>query len=210
VRPNTWSDRIITVILFVLYSLPSFFVGVLLLVYLTEGSDYEWLRIFPTGGFTTQGQEWFQWTTLQRAGDILWHAVLPVTTLTYASFASLSRYARSGLLEVIRADYVRTARAKGLPERTVILIHALRNGLIPVVTLLGSILPILFAGSIVVEYIFAVPGMGTYMIEAISGRDFTVLVSVSYISAILTLTGILLVDILYVLLDPRISFGKRG
>jgi peptide/nickel transport system permease protein len=118
----------------------------------------------------------------------------------------LSRYARTGLLDVIRSDYIRTARAKGLSEWIVIVKHAVRNGMIPILTLLGTTLPVLIGGSIIIEYIFVIDGMGKLMITAIMFRDYNIIMGILLLSAVLTLIGILLSDISYALVDPRISF----
>lgn len=138
--------------------------------------------------------------------DRAWHLFLPVTCLTYASFASLSRFQRTSLLEVIRQDYVRTARAKGLSERVIIWKHAVRNSLIPIVTLLGSTLPYLVGGAVIIEIIFTIPGMGRVGFEAILNRDYAVVMSVALMSACLTLVGILISDLTYAFVDPRISY----
>ncbi|MCA9565175.1 MAG: ABC transporter permease, partial [Myxococcales bacterium] len=143
------------------------------------------------------------WTYLK---DILTHMVLPTFCLTYASLAYLSRYARTGLLDVIQSDYIRTARAKGLSEPVVILKHAVRNGMIPILTLLASTLPALVGGSIVIEYIFGIPGIGNLILDATIQKDFNVVMGVLQISAVMTLLGILLSDISYALVDPRITF----
>jgi peptide/nickel transport system permease protein len=135
----------------------------------------------------------------------LWHLVLPVTCLTYGGLAYLSRLARSGILEVIREDYIRTARAKGLKERVVIYKHALRNALLPIVTLLAFLLPGMFGGSVIIESIFSIPGMGQLSFEAVLSRDYPVIMAIVTISAMLTLVGLLLSDILYAALDPRIK-----
>lgn len=202
VRQNTLYDRLIAMILFMLYSLPSFFVATMLLIFFSKGGDY--LHIFPTSGYQTP--DYMNRTTLGQIRDILWHLVLPLISLTYASFASLSRYARSGMLEVIRSDYVRTARAKGLSESVVIIKHALRNGIIPIVTLLGTILPVLIGGSVIIEYIFGIPGMGLLTYTSILTRDYNVIMGVELIAAILVLVGVLISDILYAVVDPRVSF----
>ena len=204
VKQNSLADRIITVILFMLYSLPSFFVATLLLLYFSQASKYPLLQIFPTGGFISE--EAVKYTTLHQIKDVLWHLVLPVICMCYASFASLSRYARSGLLEVIRSDYIRTARAKGLSEFVVIGKHAVRNGMIPIITLLATILPVLIGGSVIIEFIFGIPGMGLLMIDSIMQRDYNVIMGIQLISAVLLLVGMLLADITYALVDPRISF----
>ncbi len=201
VNRNTTPDRFVTVILFMLYSLPSFFVGVFLLNLLSRGTPFS---VFPTSGF--ESLEVGGMTTLDRLKDIVWHVFLPIICLSYAGLAALSRYARTGLLDVIRSDYIRTARAKGLPEFIVIVKHAARNGMIPILTLMATMLPALFGGSVVVEVVFGIPGMGSYMFESIQGRDYNVVMAVLLISCSLTLVGMLISDLSYALVDPRITF----
>ena len=210
VKQNQFADRGIGFVLFVLYSMPSFFVGTLLATFLTGAKSIRVLGLeldlawFPVAGFRSSDP--LQVTTLDGGVDVLWHLVLPVFCLTYGALAVLSRYARGGLLDVIRSDYIRTARAKGLSEWVVIVKHAVRNGMIPILTLLGTTLPYLIGGSIVIEYIFAIDGMGRLMLDAISYRDYNVIMGILLISSIFTLFGILLSDISYALVDPRISF----
>jgi peptide/nickel transport system permease protein len=204
VRRNSRADRALTVFLFMLYSLPSFFVATVLLLFFSEGSSVKLLRIFPTGGF--QSVNFGDLTTLEGLGDIAWHVILPIGCLTYGSLAALSRYMRTGLLEVIQADYVRTARAKGLPEGLVIGKHALRNGLLPILTLLAGLLPAVLGGSVIIEYIFGIPGIGLWTIDSIQQRDYNVIMGVQLLSAVLVLVGILLTDLSYALVDPRIRY----
>lgn len=205
VRRDTPTDRSLTVGLFMLYSLPSFFVATLLLYWLSEGSTVPALRIFPTGGW--QSRDPMGLTSLEQIADVAWHLVLPMFCLTYNSFAALSRYMRTGLLDVLGADYVRTARAKGLPEGSVILKHALRNGLLPILTLLSSLLPAVLGGSVIVEYIFGIPGMGLWVVESIFQRDYNVIMAVQLLSTLLVLFGLLLTDLSYALVDPRIRYS---
>jgi peptide/nickel transport system permease protein len=185
--------------------LPSFFVATLLLIFFSEGSDVPWLRWFPTGGF--QSREFAELTVFSKLSDVLWHLVLPIACLTYGSLAALSRYMRSGLLEVLQADYVRTARAKGLPESTVIVKHALRNGLLPILTLLAGLLPAVLGGSVIIEYIFGIPGMGLWTIDSIYQRDYNVIMAVELLTTVLVLIGILLTDLSYAIVDPRIRYS---
>jgi len=192
VRKGSRADRVLTLLLFMLYSLPSFFVATLLLYYFSEGSDYPSLRWFPTGGFQSPGAAGM--TTLGSIGDVLRHLALPLLCLT------------SGLLDVIRADYVRTARAKGLPELLVIGKHALRNALLPILTLLAGLLPAILGGSVIIEYIFGIPGMGLWVVDAIYQRDYNVVLVVELFSTILVLVGILLTDLSYAVVDPRIRY----
>jgi len=206
-------DKAITFVLFVLYSLPSFWVGTMLIVFV--GS----LSLHPNASISTffRGIPFDHLSCLEPHKhpflggklDFFWHAILPVACLTYGGLAALSRYARSGMLEVVRQDYIRTARAKGLSERMVILKHGLRNGMIPILTLLANLLPYLIGGAIIIEYIFSIDGMGLLAYEAITQRDYNVVMAVTTLSAVLTLLGILLSDILYVLVDPRISFEAQ-
>jgi peptide/nickel transport system permease protein len=203
-RRNTAMDRRVTVTLFMLHSLPSFFVASLLLYFFSEGSNWPALRVFPTGGFQSPDHE--DLTTFGQVGDILWHLVLPVGCLTYSSLAALSRYMRTGLLEVLGSDYVRTARAKGLPERLVIGKHALRNGLLPIVTLLGTYLPGVLGGSVVIEYIFGIPGIGLWTINSIYQRDYNVIMGVQLVTTVLVLFAMLATDVGYALIDPRIRY----
>jgi peptide/nickel transport system permease protein len=199
------SERSLTVGLFMLYSLPSFFVATLLLIFFSQGSDTTWLRWFPTGGF--QSREYAELTVFSKLKDVIWHLVLPITCLTYGSLAALSRYMRTGLLEVLQADYVRTARAKGLPESQVIGKHALRNGLLPILTLLAGLLPAVLGGSVIIEYIFGIPGMGLWTIDSIYQRDYNVIMAVELLTTVLVLFGILLTDLSYALVDPRIRYS---
>lgn len=205
VRPRGFWDRGMTLILFILYSLPNFWVAIILIRFLSGG---EYLDLFPVVGFSSEGAE--QLSFLGYIGNIAWHLVLPVTVLTYGGLAFLSRFSRAQMLEVIRQDYIRTARAKGLSERIVIFKHALRNALIPLLTLMSALLPALIGGSVIVEQIFSIPGMGKLGFEAVLSRDYSTVMAIASISAFLTLISILITDILYVVVDPRISFAKSA
>ncbi|MGM0558540.1 MAG: ABC transporter permease [Myxococcota bacterium] len=206
---HSTADQAMTALLFMLYSLPSFFTAVLLVEFFASGSyNYPFteipMKLFPTGDFVSDNAE--NLTTLEYIVDVGHHMILPVFCLTYGALASLSRYARTGLLDVIRADYIRTARAKGLSEPMVILKHAVRNGMIPILTLLGTLLPALVSGSVVIEYVFNLPGMGLYLLQSIFQKDYNAIMAISLVSTVLTLVGILLSDISYAIVDPRISF----
>jgi peptide/nickel transport system permease protein len=197
---GSFADKILTLGFFFLYSLPSFWVAVLL-VMLFGGGDF-W-DVFPVYGISSIGSETM--SMLPWLIDRMWHLVLPITCLTYGGLAYLSRLTRAGMLEVIREDYVRTARAKGLSERVVIFKHAFRNALLPLITLLAFLLPAMFGGSVIIESIFSVPGMGQLGFEAVLSRDYPVIMAITAISAFLTLIGLLISDILYAALDPRIK-----
>ena len=203
-RPGTFFDRLSALILFVLYSLPSFWIAMMLIIYL-GGGDY--LNLFPIVGFVSDSAytlRWYEWI-----GNVAWHLFLPVICLTYGGFAFLSRFSRASILEVIRQDYIRTARAKGLKEWRVIVHHAMRNALIPLLTISSTILPALLGGSIIIEKIFSIPGMGRLGFESVLSRDYPVIMAIAFISAFLTLISILLTDIMYAVVDPRITFAGR-
>ena len=195
------SDKIATVFLFILYSLPSFWLADMLILFLTGG---EFWYVFPTQGLHSPGAaDWAFWPWLV---DWLWHLVLPITCLTYASFAFLSRQMRVSMLETIRQDFIRTARAKGLSQRVVVLKHALRNSLIPILTISAALLPELLGGSLIIETIFGIEGMGKLAIDSIMNRDYPVINAIAFFSAFLTLLGILFSDLSYALVDPRIRY----
>lgn len=198
---HTWSDSAITLGLFVLYSLPSFWVAMLLIYFFGGG---EWFNWFPVYGISSLGAE--EWSFGRWLVDRIWHLVLPVTCLTYAGLAALSRYSRAGMLDAIRQDYIRTARAYGFSEKTVIFKYAMRNSLIPIITLLATLLPALIGGSVIIESIFSIPGIGLLGFEAVLSRDYPLIMGTATISAYLTLIGLILSDVLYALTDPRIKF----
>ncbi len=204
VRQGSLQDRAITLLLFALYSIPSFWLAVVLIYFLGGGEFWD---VFPIYGILSPGAENFP--LYKKALDFLWHITLPVICLTYGDLAYLSRYQRGSLLEVLHEDFLRTARAKGLPESKVIFKHALRNALIPIVTIVASILPAAIGGSVIIESIFSIPGIGKLGFEAVLSRDYPVIMAIATISAFLTLAGILISDLAYVLVDPRISFEGR-
>ena len=204
-HPGTTFDRLSTFVVFALYSLPIFWVGTLAVTFLANPEFFAW---FPSGGLQSPAAS--AWSPWRQITDYAYHMVLPMIVYVYADFAFISRQMRSSMLEVIRQDYVRTARAKGLDERKVIFKHALRNALIPLITILAAVLPRLIGGSVIVETIFSIPGMGELSYKALIGRDYPMIMAVFTISATLTLFGMLISDILYSVADPRISFGKKA
>ncbi len=204
VRTGSFMERSTTFFLFILYSIPSFWMAMILIFFLGGG---EYWNIFPVYGILSPGADTYPF--YKKALDFLWHIVLPVFCLTYGSFAYLSRFQKGSLLEVLREDFVRTATAKGLPPSRVILRHALRNALIPIITILAGLLPAMIGGSVIIETIFSIPGIGQLGFESVLARDYPMIMAIATISAFLTLLGILLSDIVYVLVDPRISFGGR-
>jgi len=193
-------DRASSVMLLMLWSLPSMWVGQMLIGYLC-GPPLNW---FPPAGLSGNYAEqlpFFPWLA-----DRLWHLVLPVFCLTYAGFAYLTKQVRAGMLDNLRSDYVRTARAKGLSNWAVIFHHAFRNSIIPVITIMATLLPAMFGGSVIIERIFSVPGMGMLVFEAVTTRDYNVVMGVASIAGFLNLLGLLLADLAYAMVDPRISF----
>ncbi len=204
VKHGTWGEQGLTVFLFILYSLPNFWVATLLMMFFCGGQFLYW---FPISGLESRAAE--NYTLIPWLLDRVWHLVLPVTCMTYGSLAYLSRFAKSGMLEVIRQDYITTARAKGLSEKVVIFKHAFRNSLIPIITLAAMLVPAMIGGSIIIETIFGIPGMGQLSFEAILSRDYPTIMGITTIAAVLTLLGLMVSDILYVLIDPRISFEER-
>jgi len=204
VSHGRFSERLSTFFLFILYSIPSFWMAMILIFFL-GGGDY-W-DLFPVYGLLSPGAE--NYPFYKKAVNFLWHIALPVFCLTYGSLAYLSRFQKGSLLEVLREDFVRTATAKGLPRHKVLLKHALRNALIPIITILAGILPAMIGGSVIIESIFSIPGIGQLGFEAVLSRDYPVIMAIATISAVLTLFGILIADLVYVLVDPRISFEAR-
>ena len=197
-------DRMISLGLFILYSIPAFVAGMLFLLFFCY-ADY--LQIFPMGGLVSSNFR--ELSLAAKIQDYCSHAFLPVTCLSLFSLAAVAMYSRTSLLDAIGQDYIRTARAKGLPQFKVIFKHAFRNSLIPVLTLFSNILPAMLGGSILIEYLFNIPGMGRLGFESILRRDFPTLMALLYIQALVVMFSILLTDILYVLVDPRISFSAQ-
>ena len=189
-------DGFFTVFALIGISMPSFFFGMILIKIFAVD-----LKVLPVSGMSTAGSTA---AGISYGLDVARHMILPLIVLTLGSVASLMRYTRSSMLEVIRQDYIRTARAKGLKEKVVIYKHALRNGMIPVITLLGFWLPALFSGAFITESIFLWPGIGPIDIGAVSGRDYPLMMGINILFAVLTLIGNLIADVTYAVVDPRI------
>ncbi len=204
-HPNSFGDQVFTLAAFVLFAVPLVWAATMAVVFICGG---DFLYLFPPAGLQSldYSQQWPVW---QKIEDQAWHLFLPVVLLSYDGFAGLSRYMRSGMLEVMGQDYVQVARAKGLSERIVILKHVLRNSLIPQVTILASILPGLIGGSVIIETIFSIPGLGQLGYESVLARDYPTVMALFTVSAVLTLIGILVSDLLLSVVDPRIAFGRR-
>lgn len=196
-------DRVSSVIVFILYSMPSFFIGVLLL-YTFANPDV--LRWFPVSGIqdaTLFDPEWNNWEKLKHRAP---YFILPLVTYIYSSFAFLSRIMRVSVIDVFGQDYIRTARAKGLGEGKVVMKHALRNSLLPIITVFANIFPLAVGGSIIIETIFTIPGLGFEIYSSILNSDYPMIIAVFTIIGFLTMIGYLISDILYAVVDPRISY----
>jgi len=205
VKQYSLADSTLSVLSLFFYSMPSFWLGLMLmLLFALKAHQWHWPIVLPPTGMSSVDYDFF--TTGQKIVDRLKHLILPVVTLSLVLAAGIARYTRGQMLEVIHQDFIRTARAKGLPEHTVIIKHALRNSLIPVVTLLGLYLPLLFSGAVFVEVIFSWPGMGRIIVDAIFQRDYPVVMATSFIFAAVTILGNLIADVLYAVVDPRIRY----
>lgn len=202
IRNGSRFDRVTTVLLFVAYSIPPIMLGILLIVFLAGASYLSW---FPIEGMISDnyselgffGQIW----------DRIHHMILPLVCYMIGGFTFLTMMMKNSMLDVIKLDYVRTAMAKGLPERLVYMKHALRNALIPIVTGMSGILSLFFSGSILIERIFNLDGMGLLGFTAVGARDYNVLMGLIFFQSLLFLLGRLLTDVLYVVVDPRIDFS---
>lgn len=196
VRPYSLFDQMANLLAFIGFSLPTFFTGLLFILLFSIYLD--WLPFVFQADISASGWHWY-WAQFKQA-------IMPVAVLGLLQAASWTRYVRSAVLEVIRLDYVTTARAKGLPERTVVLKHIVRNALIPVVTLVALQMPALFGGAIVTEQIFRIPGIGSLLISSILANDTPVIMAVTFVFACLVILFNLFADILYGWLDPRIAY----
>jgi peptide/nickel transport system permease protein len=204
-HPNSFGDQITTLTAFVLFAVPLVWAATMAVVFICGGDFY---YLFPPAGLESLDFS-EKWSFGKKFTDHAWHLFLPVVLLSYDGFAGMSRYMRASMLEVLRQDYVQVARAKGLQENIVIFKHVLRNSLIPQVTILASILPGLIGGSIIIETIFSIPGLGQLGYESVLARDYPTVLALFTVSAILTLLGILISDLLLSVVDPRIVFGRR-
>jgi peptide/nickel transport system permease protein len=199
-RAHSWFDQATTLFVFFGFAMPTFWLALLLIMFF--GVYLDWL---PISGLTSLNFR--QFTFWQKVQDLGAHVTLPVLVAAFGGLAGMSRYMRGNMLEVIRQDYITTARAKGLPERVVIFKHALRNALLPVITILGLSVPGLIGGSVIFESIFAIPGMGQLFYGAVMARDYPLVMGELVIGAVLTLLGNMLADVGYALVDPRIRAG---
>ncbi len=197
VKHDSLFDKITTVLVFIGFAAPSFWVALLLIIFF--GID---LHILPIGGITSMGYNFL--SPLEKITDIAKHLIMPVFVAGFGGIAGLSRYLKGNMLEVYRQDYIITARAKGLKERTVVYKHAMKNALIPFITILGLSIPGLIGGSVIIETIFDINGMGRLFYQSVLARDYPTIMGILVIGAALTLIGNLLADIAYALVDPRL------
>jgi peptide/nickel transport system permease protein len=200
VHRNSLFDKLTTVLVFTGFSIPTFWLALIAMIFF--GIYLDWL---PISGIRSLNYEYLPPT--QATADLIKHLILPVLLAAFGGLAAYSRYMRANMLEVIRQDYIVTARAKGLSERVVIFKHALRNALLPLITILGLAVPGLIGGSVIFETIFAVPGMGQLFFQSVMSRDYPVIMGILVIGAVLTLLGNLIADIAYGLADPRVRIS---
>ncbi|MFN8295603.1 MAG: ABC transporter permease subunit [Chitinophagales bacterium] len=196
-------DQTISTSLFILYSLPSFWVATLLIMFFGGG---DFFNLFPSFGVpqSTENMSFFAKFT-----NYVWHLTLPIICYTYGGLAFISRQMRGAMVNSLSQDYVRTARAKGLDEEKVLWKHAIKNSLLPIITLFANVFPLAISGAVALELIFSIPGMGKTAYEALVARNYPVVYTIVMFSAILTLVGYLVADILYAVVDPRISYNKK-
>jgi ABC-type dipeptide/oligopeptide/nickel transport system permease component len=199
-------------VLLALWSIPTIWAGVMLIGYL---ANRDYIKLFPTGGLHSTGAHVMPFLpTFDTAGrfvhgwllDSLWHLVLPVVTMTYAGFAFMSKVMRASVLDSLSADFVRTARAKGVSDPIVLFRHVLRNSIIPLITMAAGILPQLLGGSIIIESIYSLNGMGRLMLDAIYQRDSEVVLSITFVASLISLVSVLIADVCYTIADPRVTY----
>jgi microcin C transport system permease protein len=194
-------DQVSGVILYILYSIPPIVLGIFLIVWFAGGSYFDW---FPIGGI--KSDDYDSLTSIGKIWDRVYHFVLPLTCYMIGSFTELTMLVRNSMLDVIKSDYIRTARSKGLSDSIVYYKHALRNALIPVATGLGGFLRVFLAGSLIIETLFNLDGIGLLGYSSILSRDYNVIMGLTFISSLMLLFGNILSDVVYVMVDPRIDF----
>ena len=196
VRKNGVFDKFIQVITIVGYSLPSFIIALLLIFAFAVK-----IPIFPISGVRSPG---FSGSGFEMFLDTAWHMALPAIVMSISGIGSITRYVRAEMIDVLRMDYIKTARAKGLKEKTVIYVHAFRNALIPIVTIATAWVVALFGGSVVIESVFLWPGLGKMLIDGLMQRDFSIVLTMQMFYVILALAGNVIMDIAYTIVDPRV------
>lgn len=200
---DSTGDKTVSTLLFMLYSLPVFWVATLLIMFLGGGDFLGWFPAYGVGDVSDSD------SFMSVAWTRFYHLVLPMVCYTYGGLAFLYRQMRGAMINTLSQDYIRTARAKGLDEKTVLWKHAFKNSLLPIITLFANVFPLVISGAIIIESKFSIPGMGKTAIEAISARNYPMIYTIVMFSAILTMIGYLVADILYAVVDPRISYNKK-
>ncbi len=208
---GSWFDMSSGALFVAFWSIPTVWAGVLAIGYLADNQYLGWFPVAGLHGNTADEMSFLpswgsQGFSMGWIGDVLWHIALPVTCLVYTGFAVLAKQTRAAMLDNFNQDYVRTAKAKGVPGRDVLLRHVFRNSLLPLITMFVTIFPAMLAGSVVVEKIFSIPGMGSLILEAINLRDRELILANTFMIAVVNLLALLLADILYAFADPRISY----
>ena len=208
VRHGSWLDSGLSSVALFFYSMPSYWLATMLVLVFSvyAGSRWGWPLSFPASGVV--GVDHDLLGPMDQLRDRATHLILPLTTLTLVLTAGISRYVRAGMLEVLGQDYIRTARAKGLSEARVVFKHALRNGLVPVVTLFGVYFPFLLSGTVFVEVVFTWPGMGSLVVDSILKQDYPVVLACTVLFGFMVVVGNLLADLLYGIVDPRVRHGR--
>ncbi len=201
IRANSFFDRAAQLTLFVFYSIPSLILGIVLIVIFAGASYFDY---FPTGGFVSDN--YLDLTISGKIWDRIQHFILPLTVYLIGGFTSLTMLMRNSMLDVIKQDYIRTARAKGLAENIVNFKHALRNALIPIATGIGSFLGVFLSGSLITETVFRLNGIGLLSYNSLLARDYNVIMGLIFLSSVTLMLGRLVSDIIYVIIDPRIDF----
>lgn len=205
VRRGSALDSILSIVSLFFYSMPAFWLAIMMvLLFSLQAQLWGWPISFPGSGMISVDHSLMTFT--ERLGDRVSHLVLPAVSLSLILAAGIARYTRGTMIEVLGEDYIRTARAKGLSERTVIFRHALRNALLPLLTLAGLYLPFLLSGAVFIETVFAWPGMGKLMVDSIATRDYPVVMAGGFLFAVVVVAGNLLADILYAVVDPRVRY----
>lgn len=199
VRPYSWLDNLFTTLALAGLSIPAFWLALVLILMFSEQ-----LRVLPASGIRPTGADGYD------LRQMFPYLIMPTLVMTVGLLPSVVRYTRSAMIEALGQDYVRTARSKGLSGRAVVSRHALRNALIPVISLVGTIFPLLLGGAVLVEQIFGIPGMGRLAVRAAQNRDFPLILTLNMISAVIVLTSTFITDIVYTVLDPRVQMGRRS
>jgi peptide/nickel transport system permease protein len=202
-RPGGWADRTLTLGGLALYAMPTFWLGLMAILALSYA-----LPLFPASSIQSVGAD--GWPFLARLGDRLWHLALPAAVLGLASAAAMTRFVRAGLLETLGQEFVKAARARGAGERRILFVHGLRNALLPVINLAGLSLPALLSGSLVIEVVFAWPGMGRLTYDAILAQDLPLVLATTMFATVLVILGSLAADVAMAAADPRIRLGDAG